>query len=70
MCVAGKTGKKQFHPWIGIKKKKDDSSKAVKILANIYPNMKIDEVETLARISTKNEIRNLAKEYGYEKIDI
>ena len=32
--------------------------------------MKIDEVETLARISTKNEIRNLAKEYGYEKIDI
>ena len=70
LCVAGKTGKKKFHPWIGLKKKKDDSSKAVKILANIYPNMKIDEVETLARISTKNEIRNLAKEYGYEKIDI
>ncbi len=70
LCVAGKTGKKQFHPWIGLKKKKDDSSKAVKILADIYPNMKIDEVETLARISTKNEIRNLAKEYGYEKIDI
>ena len=70
LCVAGKTGKKKFHPWIGLKKKKDDSSKAVKILANIYPNMKMDEVETLARISTKNEIRNLAKEYGYEKIDI
>ena len=70
LCVAGKTGKKKFHPWIGLKKKKDDSSKAVKILANIYPNMKMDEVETLARISTKNEIKQLAKEHGYEKVDI
>ena len=70
LCVAGKTGKKKFHPWIGLKKKKDDSSKAVKILANIYPNMKMDEVETLARISTKKEIKELAKEHGYEKVDI
>ena len=70
LCVAGKTGKKKFHPWIGLKKKKDDSSKAVKILENIYPNMKMDEVETLARISTKNEIKQLAKEHGYEKVDI
>ncbi len=70
LCVAGKTGKKKFHPWIGLKKKKDDSSKAVKILANIYPNMKMDEGETLARISTKNEIKQLAKEHGYEKVDI
>ena len=70
LCVAGKTGKKKFHPWIGLKKKKDDSSKAVKILANIYPNMKMDEVETLARISTKNEIKQLAQEHGYEKVDI
>ena len=32
--------------------------------------MKMDEVETLARISTKNEIKQLAKEHGYEKVDI
>ena len=70
LCVAGKTGKKQFHPWIGLKKKKDDSSKAVKLLAQIYPEMKMDEVETLARISTKKEIKELAKEHGYEKVDI
>ena len=70
LCVAGKTGKTQFHPWIGLKKKKDDSSKAVKLLAQIYPNMKMDEVETLARISTKKEIKELAKEHGYEKVDI
>ena len=70
LCVAGKTGKTQFHPWIGLKKKKDDSNKAVKLLAQIYPDMKMDEVETLARISTKKELKQLAQEHGYEKVDI
>jgi hypothetical protein len=32
--------------------------------------MKMDEVELLARISTKKEIRELAKDHGYEKVDI
>ena len=70
LCVAGKTGKKEFHPWIGLKKKKDDSNKAVKLLSQIYPDMKLDEVELLARISTKAEIKELAKEHGYDKVDI
>lgn len=70
LCVAGKTGKKEFHPWIGLKKKKDDSSKAVKLLLEIYPDKKLDEVELLARISTKQEIKELAREHGYEKVDI
>jgi hypothetical protein len=70
LCVSGNTGKQQFHPWIGLKKKKDDSSKSVKLLSQIYPNMKLDEVETLARISTKKEIKQLAKDHGYEKVDI
>lgn len=70
LCVAGKTGKKEFHPWIGLKKKKDDSSKAVKLLSQIYPNMKLDEVETLARISTKKELQELAREHGYDKVDL
>ena len=70
LCVAGKTGKTEFHPWIGLRKKKDDSNKAVKLLSQIYPNMKLDEVETLARISTKKELQELAREHGYEKVDI
>jgi len=77
LCVAadlrmkqGEERKQQFHPWIGLKKKKDDSSKAVKLLAQIYPEMKMDEVETLARISTKKELKELAREHGYEKVDI
>ena len=43
---------------------------SVKLLSQIYPNMKLDEVETLARISTKKEIKQLAKDHGYEKVDI
>ena len=70
LCVAGKTGKKEFHPWIGLKKKKDTSSKAVKFLSQIYPEMKLDEVELLARISTTKEIKELAKEHGFDKLDI
>jgi len=70
LCVSGNTGKTEFHPWIGLKKKKDASSKAVKFLSQLYPDMKIDEVELLARISTKKEIKELAKEHGYDKVDL
>jgi hypothetical protein len=65
LCVAGNTGKKQFHPWIGLKKKKDDSSKAVALLSKIYPNMKDDEVELLAKISTRKELKELAEQHGH-----
>ena len=69
LCVAGKTGKKEFHPWIKLERKKDTNNKAVKFLLEIYPTMKYDEAELLARISTKKELRELAKEHGYEKVD-
>jgi hypothetical protein len=70
LCVAGNTGKKEFHPWIGLKKKKDDNSKAANFLAQLYPNMKQDEVNLLARISTKKEIRELAREHGIEDVKL
>lgn len=70
LCVAGRTGKKEFHPWIKLERKADSSSKAVKLLMEIYPNKKLDEVELIARISTKKEIIELAKQHGYEKVDI
>jgi hypothetical protein len=70
LCVAGYTGKKQKHSWIGLNKKKDTNSKAVNLLLELYPNKKEDEVELLARISTKKEIRELAREFGYDKVDI
>ena len=62
LCQAGNTGKIEFHQWIGFKKKTGNNN-AVKLLQQIYPNMKQDEVELLARLSTKKELKQLAEEH-------
>ena len=67
LCMSGNTGKNEFHSWIGFKKKDGSNSKAVKLIEQIYPHLKNDEVELLARISTKQELKQLAQEY---EIDI
>jgi len=66
ICQCGNTGKNEFHPWIGFKKKSGDNSKGVKLLEQLYPNMKTDEVELLARLSTKKELKELAKEHDID----
>ena len=66
LCQAGNTGKIEFHKWIGFKQKGKSNSKAVKLLEKIYPNMKQDEVELLARISTKKELKQLAEEHDID----
>ena len=69
LCQCGDTGKKEFHPWIGFKKKTGNDA-GLKLLQQLYPNMKQDEVELLARISTKKELKELAKEHGIENIKL
>jgi hypothetical protein len=66
LCQAGNTGKIEYHSWIGFKKKDAGDNKAVKLLEQIYPNMKRDEVELLARLSTKKELKELAKEHDID----
>ena len=66
LCMSGDTGKIEYHQWIGHKKKTGDNSKSVKALEQIYPNMKMDEVELLARTSTKKEIKQLAEEHNID----
>ena len=66
ICQAGNTGKIEFHPWIGFKKKNGDNSKGIKLLKQIYPNMKEDESELLTNLSTKKELKQLAEEYDIE----
>ena len=65
LCNTGNTGKIEFHPWIGLKQKGSDD-KAIKLLQQIYPNMKNDEVEILARISTTKELKEIAEEHGID----
>ena len=66
LCMSGATGKNEFHPWIGFKKKDGNNGKAIKIIEEIYPHLKRDEVELLARISTKKELKELAEEYNID----
>jgi len=70
LCMAGNTGEIQYHQWIGLKQHKGVNNKAVNLLLEIYPNKKIDEVELLVKISTKAEIKALAREHGYDKVNI
>ena len=70
LCLSGNTGKIAYHEWIGYKKKTGDNSKAAKFLSNMFPNMKQDEVELLARISTKKELREYAEAHGTNKKDV
>jgi len=70
LCACNATGKIEFHKWIGFKKKTGDNSKGEKLLLDIYPNMKTDEAELLASISTKKELKQLAEEHGVENVKL
>ena len=68
LCMSGSWGKIKFHPYIGFKKKCANNNSSIKLLEIIYPNMKSKEVELLAGISTKKELKQLAEEYGIENV--
>ena len=70
LCQAAGTGKIEYHQWIGFKQKAGSNSKSVKLLQSIYPNMKQDEVELLAQLSTKKEIKQLAEDHNIEHADL
>jgi hypothetical protein len=46
----------QRHQWIAPKKKEAGSNKNKKILEELFPNMKQDELELMAIINTKKDI--------------
>jgi len=71
LCMSGNTKNIAYHEWIGHKKKgSTDNNKIVKFLMQMYPNKKQDEVELLAQISTKKEIKEWAKEHGIEDLKL
>ena len=66
LCMSGATNKIEFHPWIGFKKKTQDNNKLVKVLEEIYPNIKQDEIEMFANINSKKDIKQLAEDHNIE----
>jgi hypothetical protein len=55
------------HNWIAPKKKEAGASSLKKQLAEIYPHMKDDELDVMAKITTKKEIDAYFKALGNEK---
>lgn len=54
------------HQWIAPKKKEPGESGIKKQLAELYPNMKSDEVEVMASITTQKEITAYLRELGQD----
>jgi acyl-CoA synthetase (AMP-forming)/AMP-acid ligase II len=55
----------QFHYWLKTKKKEGDN-KSQKFLAKLYPNMKSDEIDLMARINDKRDIADMARNLGLD----
>ena len=53
----------QFHPWLGSKKKTGNGDKQ-KLLTRLYENMKSDDIDLLADINDKKELKELARDFG------
>lgn len=61
---------KQRHYWLNGKKKEGSNTKTVKFLTKIYPTLKTDEIELLARLNSDKEIKELAKNLGMSDSEI
>jgi len=54
------------HDWIKQKKRDDSSNKTIKFLRQFYPEYKEDELELLAKINTLDDLKQLAREHGWD----
>ena len=54
------------HDWIKQKKREGSNNKTVKFLKQIYPDYKDDELELLIKINTTADIKQLAREHGWD----
>jgi hypothetical protein len=54
------------HNWISTKKKEPGIGSIEKKIAELFPNLKDDEIELMAQINTKKDIDNYLKDLGQE----
>ena len=54
------------HDWIKQKKRDSGNNKVIKFLKQIYPDYKDDELELLIKINTTADIKQLAREHGWD----
>lgn len=54
----------QRHQWIGHKKKEAGSNEVKKTLMALYPNMKMSDIEVLASMIDRKELKDHLREHG------
>jgi hypothetical protein len=59
----------QRHQWIAPKKKDSGSSEIKKQLMELFPNMKASDIDALASIIDKKEIKEYLRERGRDSKD-
>lgn len=65
LCACSHESKKtHFHEWIPLKKA---SNKKAEFLGELFPNMKRDDLDTLAAITTEKEIKEYCEGLGWDK---
>lgn len=52
------------HVWIAPKKKETGSTESKKMLLDLYPTMKLSDIETLSLLVDKRELREYIREHG------
>ena len=57
---------KQKYSWLAAKKK-ENNNKAEKFLRNLYPHLKEDDIELLGRLNSKSNLKQLAREHGWDE---
>ena len=68
LCLCShETKKTYFHEWLPLKKQKNEK---VEFLADLFPNMKMSDVETLALVTTDKEIKEYCEKLGWDKKEI
>lgn len=70
LCMCSYDGKSTFyHEWIGFKKK-TGNTKAQRLLEELYPNRKLDEIELLCELLTDKDIKDIARKHGFDEATI
>jgi len=66
MC-SHESKKTYFHEWIPLKRQKN---KKEEFLANLFPDMKYQDIETMAKITDTKEIKAYCEKLGWDKKQI
>jgi hypothetical protein len=70
LCMCNYNGSKIFyHEYINLGKN-NKNNKVIKLLEEAFPSLSNQDLETLAKISTKEELKTLALEIGWSNADV